>query len=91
MRDVELDRCVLGLQSTGRTTMFASTPSTCTRRTLDLPRLGYQVLTLFGKLGYSHFNCPTDHFGYISFAPHAQQLVGEWAYCSTTRTVLSAT
>ena len=56
MRDVELDRCVLGLQSTGE--------QLCSRqhrrpvhaeRSIYPERLGYQVLTLFGKLGYSQF------------------------------------
>ena len=54
MRDVELDRCVLGLQSTGDNYVRVNTVDLYTPNARFTPeRLGYQVLTLFGKLGYS--------------------------------------
>ena len=43
MRDVELDPPRPRTAVDRRTTMFASTPSTCTRRTLDLPRKDWDI------------------------------------------------
>ena len=55
MRDVELDRRVLGLQSTGEYLCSRQNrrPVQANAR-LTTERQGYQVLTPFGKLGYSH-------------------------------------
>ena len=43
MRDVELDPPRPRTAVDRGTTMFASTPSTCTRRTLDLPRKDWDI------------------------------------------------
>ena len=46
MRDVERDRCVLGLQSTGEQLCSRQHRRTCTRRTLDLPRKDWDIRCL---------------------------------------------